>query len=267
MILNDLANHNNGTGYTPNLTPKVSGGPGAGSTGGNSRPPNPKPSSSEENSSEEQDDNNAAEVQANLAGGPEPTPPANIPLPPKQVKGDDDEEEDDDEPQDSGGKGKGKGKGKKKKGGKKGWGWKPKGWGHVHIPPPKGWGWDPEKHDGFLEQIVKGSTWERVLKYYHWRRDQALHEEKAHGHHHHDHDHHHHDHHDHHDYHHDGPPNGWGLDTGDHQGQVSKIVKGALKGSFWERAFHTYAAYKENQAKNPKKPTLVDFDTDHLHKR
>ncbi|ODM94417.1 hypothetical protein Ocin01_12264 [Orchesella cincta] len=270
MILNDLANQNNGSGYTPNLTPKVSGG------GPNSkkRPSASTENDDEENSSEEDDHNNVAEIQASLSGGPEPTPPANIP-PPR--KGDSDEE--DDEPQDSGGKGKGKSKGKGKKGkkGKKpGWGWKPKGWGNIHMAPgwgqkhkqeDHGWGWDPAKHDGVLEQMVRGSTWERVLKYYHWRRDQALHEEKGHGHH----DHHDHDDHGGHGFHDDhephGPPNGWGVDTGDHQGQVSKIVKGALKGSFWERAFHTYAKYKQHQAENPKKPTLVDLDTDHMHKR
>lgn len=252
MILNDLANQNNGTGYVPNLTPQVTG----------NRPSSTENDDSAENSSEE-DDNNVAAVPNRDIANPNPTPPAST----KNKKGEDEDVRDDDRSR--GGK---KGKGKKKKKGKKGgWGWKPTGWGNIHIAPgwghhhheDKGWGWG-EKHDGLLEQLVKGSTWERVLHYYHWRRDQAVKEDGHHGHHDH-HDHHHHD--NNHpglewspfDPHPQIDEHGWGWKK---QGTVKKAVKKAFKGSFWERAFHTYSKYKENQAKHPRKPALIDLDSD-----
>jgi len=181
------------------------------------------------------------------------------PLHPQDDGDDSDEDDDVDKPQsdltqpkkkgetqnDDGGHGKkDKKKKKKKKKGKKkgggGWGWKKP----VVIPiPDPGWGW--KKHDGLLEQLVKGSTWERVLSYYHSTNDASEKDKKDQG-------------------------WGWGekekpdLSTKLHDGG-EKLVTKLFKGSFWDRAFQTYSQYKkDNVGKHPNKeydhvPLTIDW--------
>lgn len=151
--------------------------------------------------------------------------------PPKKGEDDDDDLQDDDG---GGKKDKKKKKNKKKKKGKKGgggWGWKKP--IVIPIPPPKqdkGWGW---KHDGILEQLTKGSTWERVLSYYHHTHDAS--ENKG---------------------------DGWGEEKPS-AGQTAhttgeKLVTKLFKGSFWDRAFQTYVQYKNSK---PSKPASEYTDT------
>jgi hypothetical protein len=145
-----------------------------------------------------------------------------------EVKSSNPNKGDDADLQDEGGKGKGKGKKKKGKkgGGGGGWGWKPRPQ-IIHVPV-KVPGWGKKDHNGILEQMVKGSTWERVLNYYHWSRDN---QEKGH------------------------PGWGWkkaGVGTTLHhngQGLAEKL----FKGSFWERAVKTYGQYKNNNKGKPNK--------------
>jgi len=134
-----------------------------------------------------------------------------------------------DDLQDDKGDKKKKKKKKKKKGKKKGGGG---GWAKPIIIPftpkveHKGWG----KHDGLLEQLVKGSTWERVLAYYHHKRDESVSKDK-------------------------GAQKGEHADLG-HAIHLNKekLVDKMFKGSFWDRAYKTYAAYKNSQYKKGGKP-------------
>jgi len=142
----------------------------------------------------------------------------------KQIgdEGELDDEADDIVYSDKGGKKKKKkkkGKGKKKGGG----GWRPHHHGHGghhgpshHHKYSKGW---KKSHDGILEQIVRGSAWERILHYYHQKNDE--HQAKG----------------------------GWGWPTGIHLETDSKVygqkITDSMKGTIWDKMIHTYGDWRK----------------------